>query len=100
MTKKINYLRIVDLSFSLLMSLSLFGCGGGGSNETDVVPISENKKFKQFLYTDPQASLEYFTDLSLQTDRAVARAAFTVSGIDASGYSVKEALQKSSQRLA
>ena len=88
MTNMLNHLRIIRFSFtSLLLTLSLFGCGGGGNNESVVVPISENQKFKQFLYSDPQASLEYVTDSNMPADGDVARAAFTASGIDASGYS-------------
>jgi hypothetical protein len=47
-------MQIISIFFLLHLSLSLIGCGGGGSSESDVVPISEKQKFKQFLYSDPQ----------------------------------------------
>lgn len=87
MPERSHYLRIISKIFALLLPLFLISCGGGGS-ENNVVQITENQLFKQFFYSNPQASLDYFTDLNAPIDGGGAQAAFSSSGIDASGYNV------------
>ena len=86
MLKLFNQIQNVCKTLALLLPLLLISCGGGG--ETIVNPPTENQLFKQFLYSNPQATLEYFGDWSIPNDGAIARNAFTASGIDSSGYNI------------